>query len=80
MIKLSQKRFDTLKDEIYKQAYQKGLVEGEKRMNEKFRAREDIAKDEAHRKALEAVTKLASVLGQTIDAVSKAMQSDRGQL
>jgi hypothetical protein len=69
------------KRQFFMQAqYEKGKREGMEEMKQRLFADEARRQRLARTGALEAATKLANALGQSIEALSRAMQSEAGQL
>jgi hypothetical protein len=73
----SQQQFVESTNEL---AYKRGLDAGRIAAQEQNRADINERREVAHIAALEAITKIANALGQSIQAVADAMRSDRGQL
>lgn len=60
---------------LMERTYNEGYVAGAKAAQAKLHNQAEVRKQ-----ALEAATKLATVLGQTIESLARAMQSEAGQL
>jgi hypothetical protein len=63
-------------NEQYRQGYANGERNGHQKAEQDFRLRQQ----DARVRALESITRYASVTGQTMEAFAKAMQSEANQL
>lgn len=63
-------------ENAYQQGRRTGFDEGVKKATEDYR----VKQNETHLRALDAIARIGSALGQSIDAINRSMQSDREQL